>query len=125
MFRPIRMAIFRLLREVSYNTVKLYYNYITFHTRSRGSQILKQPAHEDGKVVSPTHRPPLPHEIFLVLISVKGLSHPQSHSAAGRIMSMKTFSDIIGNRTRDLPVCSAVPQPLRHRVPPKHYARSV
>jgi hypothetical protein len=30
---------------------------------------------------------------------------------------MKKSSDIIGNRTRDLPVCSAVPQPLRHRVP--------
>jgi hypothetical protein len=25
-----------------------------------GSQILRQPAHESGKVVSPTHRPPLP-----------------------------------------------------------------
>jgi hypothetical protein len=33
-------------------------------------------------------------------------------------MSMKKFSDSIGNRARDLPVCSAVPQPLRHRVPP-------
>jgi hypothetical protein len=32
-------------------------------------------------------------------------------------MSMKN-SDTIGNRFRDLPVCSAVPQPLRHRVPP-------
>jgi len=26
-------------------------------------------------------------------------------------MSMKNSSDIIGNRTRDLPACSAVPQP--------------
>jgi hypothetical protein len=25
-----------------------------------GSQILRQSAHESGKVVSPTHRPPLP-----------------------------------------------------------------
>jgi len=25
-----------------------------------GSQISRQSAHEDGKVVSPTHRPPLP-----------------------------------------------------------------
>jgi hypothetical protein len=31
---------------------------------------------------------------------------------------MKKSSDTIGNRTRDLPVRSAVPQPLRHRVPP-------
>jgi hypothetical protein len=27
---------------------------------SSGSQISRQSAHEDGKVVSPTHRPPLP-----------------------------------------------------------------
>jgi hypothetical protein len=32
-------------------------------------------------------------------------------------MSMKNSNDNIGNRTRDLKVCSAVPQPLRHRVP--------
>jgi hypothetical protein len=30
---------------------------------------------------------------------------------------MKKSSDTIGNQTHDLPVCSAVPQPLRHRVP--------
>jgi hypothetical protein len=30
---------------------------------------------------------------------------------------MKNSNDTIGNRSRDLPVCSAVPQPLRHRVP--------
>jgi hypothetical protein len=28
---------------------------------------------------------------------------------------MKNLNDTIGNRSRDLPVCSAVPQPLRHR----------
>jgi hypothetical protein len=33
-------------------------------------------------------------------------------------MSMKKSGDTIGNRTRDLPVCNAVPQSLRHRVPP-------
>jgi hypothetical protein len=31
-------------------------------------------------------------------------------------MSLKKSSDTIANRTRDLPVCSAVPQPLRHCV---------
>jgi hypothetical protein len=37
-----------------------------------GSQISRQSAHEGGKVVSPTHRPPLRlQEIFLVLISVR------------------------------------------------------
>jgi hypothetical protein len=31
---------------------------------------------------------------------------------------MKTSNNTIGNRSRDLPVRSSVPQPLRHRVPP-------
>ena len=35
------------------------------------------------------------------------LSKPQGH----RIMSMKNSEETIGNRTRDLPACSAVPQP--------------
>jgi len=57
------------------------------------------------------YRPPLPpQEIFLELVSVRGCQ-PQGHSAAGRIVSMKNFSYIIGNRTRDLRACSAVPQP--------------
>jgi hypothetical protein len=40
------------------------------------------------------------------------LSQPQGHGAAGRIMSMKNSIDTIGNRTRDFPACSAVPQPI-------------
>ena len=41
---------------------------------------------------------------------------PGTHSAAGRIKSMKNSS--IGNRTRDLPACIAVPQPTAQpRVP--------
>jgi hypothetical protein len=39
------------------------------------------------------------------------MSQPQGHGAAGRIMSMKNSSDTIGNRTRDLPTYSTVPQP--------------
>jgi hypothetical protein len=39
------------------------------------------------------------------------MSRPQGHNAAGRIMSMKNCNETIGYRTRDLPVCSAVPQP--------------
>jgi hypothetical protein len=68
----------------------------------------RQSAHESDKVVSPTYRPPLLQETFLVLISVRGWVDP---SATGRIMSMKKFNDTIGNRTRDLSTCSAVPQP--------------
>jgi len=44
-----------------------------------GSQISRQSAHEGGKVVSPTHRPPLlPQKIFLVLISVRGWVIPRA-----------------------------------------------
>jgi hypothetical protein len=51
-----------------------------------------------------------PQEIFLVLLSVRGCFDP-SHSAVVTIISMKNSNDIIGNRTRDPPTCSAVPQP--------------
>ena len=65
-------------------------------------------AQDGGKVVSLTHRPLLspgntPGTHFCLR-----LSRPQGHSATGRIMSPKN-SDTIGNRTRDLTVCSVVP----------------
>jgi hypothetical protein len=41
------------------------------------SQILRQSAYEGGKVVRPMHRLPLPQEIFLVLISVRGWVDPR------------------------------------------------
>jgi len=39
------------------------------------------------------------------------LSRPQGHSAARKIESMNTSNDTMGDRTRDLPACDAVPQP--------------
>jgi hypothetical protein len=39
------------------------------------------------------------------------LSQPQGHSAAGWIRSTEKSNDLIGNRTRDIPACSIVPQP--------------
>jgi hypothetical protein len=50
-------------------------------------------------------------KIFLIHISLKGLSQPQGHSAATSIMSMKNANDINRNQTYNLPACSAVPQP--------------
>jgi len=44
------------------------------------------------------------------------MNQPQGHGAARRIMSLKNSNDTIGNRTRDLPGCSTVPQPT---VPPR------
>jgi hypothetical protein len=77
----------------------------------RGPQNSRQSAHECGKVVSPTHRPPLPPGNIPGTHFCWKLSQIQGHSAAGSIISMKNFNDTIGNRTRDLLTCSAVPQP--------------
>jgi hypothetical protein len=73
-------------------------------------QISRQSAHEGAKV-SPTHRPSLPPGNIPATYFCDRLSRPQDHSAAGRIMSMKNSSEFIGNRTRNFPACSAVPQP--------------
>jgi len=43
----------------------------------------------------------------------------------GRIMSMKKFNETFGNRTRDLPSCSAVPQPTAPTRAPPHYVVSL
>ena len=67
-----------------------------------GSQILWQSAHEGGKVVSLTHRPPSPPE------NICSTHFCYSHGAAGRIMSMKNSNDTIMYQTHDLLACSAV-----------------
>jgi len=52
-------------------------------------QILRQSAHEGGKVVSPKHRLPLPPGNMPGTHFCEGLSRLQGHSATGRFMSMK------------------------------------
>jgi hypothetical protein len=66
-------------------------------------------AQDGGKVVSLTHRPPLPQENTPGTHFCQRLSRPQGHIATGRIMLSKNSNDTIGNQTRDLPVCSVVP----------------
>ena len=61
-------------------------------------------AQDGGKVVSLTHRPPLPPGNTPGTHFRYRLSRPQGHSATGRIMSLKNSNDTIENRTRDLPV---------------------
>ena len=47
-------------------------------SRSFRLQTSRQSAHKGGKVVSPTHRPSLPQEVFLVLISLRGWVDPRA-----------------------------------------------
>ena len=70
---------------------------------SRHMKVLRLPALRTGRFYPPGN---IPGTHFCYR-----LSRPQGHSAAGRIMLMKNCNDNIGNRTRDLPACSAVHQP--------------
>ena len=66
-------------------------------------------AQDGGKVVSLTHWLPLPPRNTPGTHFCQRMSRPQGHGATGRIMSLKNSNGTIGNRTRDLPVCSIVP----------------
>ena len=63
---------------------------------------------DGGRVVSLTHRPPLPPGNTPDTHFCYRLSRPQGHSAIGRIMSMKNSNDTSWDRTSNLPICSAV-----------------
>ena len=74
-----------------------------------GSQISRQSAHEGGKAVSPTYRPPLPprkYSWYSFLLEAESTTEPWCG-----------WKDYINekfqwhHRTRYLPTCSAVPQP--------------
>ena len=67
-----------------------------------GSQISRQSAHESGRVVRHTHRPPL-------LASVRGWVDTRSILRPEEYCQWKI--DTVWNRTRDLPTCSVIPQP--------------
>ena len=87
-----------------------------------GSRKLRFPdfmttAQDGGKVVSLTHRPPLPSGNAPGTHFCLGLGRHQGHSAIGRIMWVKNSNDINWDRTSNLPICSTAPYPLSHRGP--------
>jgi hypothetical protein len=72
---------------------------------------------DDSEVVGLTNRPrSVPDTslfLALVLISVRGLSKPSDQVWPEGLDKLKTFNDIIGSRTSDLPTCKTVPQAVR------------
>jgi len=82
-----------------------------------GSQISRQSTHESGNVDSLTHRPPLPQEILLVLISVRNWDDPRAivqPEGLGQRKIRMTPSGIESVPYRLVVQCL---NQLRHRVP--------
>jgi hypothetical protein len=63
----------------------------------RGSQISRQSEHEGDKVVSPMHRLPLLPRKYSWYSFLLEAESTQSHSAGGRMISMKNSGDTIRN----------------------------
>jgi hypothetical protein len=75
--------------------------------------VYRQSAHGDGQVVSPRHRPPLTRRKYSWCLLMS-----EAESTSGPYCGRKdSVIEPIGNRTRDIPDCSTVPQPRRYYVP--------
>ena len=83
-----------------------------------GSQISRQSAHEGGKVVSPTHRPPLLQETFLVLISIRGWVDPRAIVRPEGLCQRKNPMTPSGIEPATCRLVAQCLKQLRHRVPP-------
>ena len=83
-----------------------------------GSQISRQSAHEGGKDVSPTHRPPSPQEIFLALISIRGWVNPKAIVRPEGLCQWKIPMTPSGIEPATFRVVARYLNRLRHRVPP-------
>ena len=86
-----------------------------------GSQISRQSPHEDGKFVSPTHRPPLPpQEILLVLISVRVWVEPRTTVRPERLYRWKIRNTASGIEPATFRLVAQCLNQLGHRMTPKN-----
>jgi hypothetical protein len=83
-----------------------------------GSQISRQSAHQCGKV-SPTHRSPLPPGNIPGTNLLEAEPTPRPYCYRNNYINVSS-NDTIGNRTRNLPACSAVPRGCRELFGYKH-----
>ena len=77
----------------------------------RAHRISRQSAHEGGKVVSPTHRPPLPPSTYSWYSFLSEAKSTPGLECGQKVKSVKNSNGPIGNRARDFPAWSAEPQP--------------
>jgi hypothetical protein len=80
-------------------------------SRGWGSQISSQSAHEGGKIALHTGRLYPRRKYFCYSFLLGAESNPRAIVRSEGLCRCGNFSDKIGNRTRDLPACSAVPPP--------------
>jgi hypothetical protein len=84
-----------------------------------GSQILRQLAYEGGKVVSPTHRPPLQPGNIPGTHSCYRLSRPQGHSRPEVLCQWRIPVTPLGIDPATFRFVARCLNQLRHCVPPK------
>jgi len=89
--------------------------------RDWGSRISRQSIHEGGKIVSLTHRPPLPQEIFMVLISVRGWANSRAKVRSEGLCLWKIPMTTSGIEPATFRLVTQRPKLLCHRVPPYFY----